>query len=124
MFAYEFRNYAEAYAKYPETMFLILNDGQADLQAREVVLDTAWAFNADFLAKLTGIDQTVYECLQRLCEDANTAVLKLIEATCGVDKFVQAAIAADGRGHFISPMDGKEIAVLINGIRHFVYWCD
>lgn len=124
MFAFEFRNHAEARAKYPETLFLILNEGQADLQAREVILDTAWAFNADFLAELTGIDQSVYECLQRLSEDANTAVLKLIEATCGVDKFVQAAIDADGRGHFIAAVDGEEIAVSIKGIRYFVYWCD
>lgn len=124
MIAYEFRSHREAREKFPETLFLILNEGQADLQARELILETVWAFEPEFLAQLTGLDALVFGLLQKLCEDANLAVLKIIEATCGVDAFVKAAIEADGRGHFIAAVDGEEIPVLIKGIPHFVYCVD
>lgn len=124
MIAHEFRSHREARAKFPETLFLILNEAQADRQALESILDTVWAFEPEFLAEVTGLDAIVFGLLQKLCEDANLAILKIIEATCGVDAFVKAAIEADGRGHFIAAVDGEEIAVLIKGVPHFVYWVD
>jgi hypothetical protein len=43
------------------------------------------------------------------CEGANDAILALIEKTDGgLDGFVEEAISADGRGHFLSSYDGNE----------------
>ena len=43
------------------------------------------------------------------CEGANDAILALIKKTDGgLDGFVEDAISADGRGHFLSSYDGDE----------------
>ena len=43
------------------------------------------------------------------CEGANDAILALIEKTDGgLEGFVEDAISADGRGHFLSSYDGEE----------------
>jgi hypothetical protein len=43
------------------------------------------------------------------CEGANNAILSIIEKTDGgIDGFVEEAISADGRGHFLSSYDGDE----------------
>lgn len=41
-----------------------------------------------------------------LCENANSLVYAMIE---DIDTFIEDAIEADGRGHFISMYDGEEI---------------
>ncbi len=41
-------------------------------------------------------------------ERSNDAVLSLVERTCGLDDFVEDAVSADGRGHFLSHYDGEE----------------
>jgi len=57
------------------------------------------------LASHSGIDREVFEKLQDSCETANDAIFKLIK---DFNKFVQEAIATDGRGHFLSGYDGNE----------------
>ena len=42
-------------------------------------------------------------------EDANDALTALIEAGSGMEDFIDAAINADGRGHFLASYDGEEI---------------
>ena len=34
--------------------------------------------------------------------------MQMIQATCGIDSFVEAAISADGRGHFLARYDSEE----------------
>lgn len=81
---------------------------QAMLAAEECIKDSLWAFNPSFLAGETEIPEEVFVALQPRCEDSNDAVLKLVEATCGLDHLVAEAIGADGLGHFLSPYDGEE----------------
>lgn len=88
--------------------YKVYTDEEADAACRDSIEDSLWAFNADFLASETGIDRIVFERLSDLCEGANDAVRSIIDATCGYDDFVKAAVSADGRGHFIATYDGDE----------------
>lgn len=97
--------------------YKVLTNDEADKAAKEYILDSLWAFNAAFILEHTEFYKTAYnyeckeftEALQqlqeRLCESANSIVKALIY---DIDEFVQDAIDADGRGHFISYYDGKE----------------
>lgn len=97
--------------------YKVLTDEEADNEAKESILNSLWAFNADFILEHTEFYKTAYnyeckeftEALQqlqeRLCESANSIVKALIY---DLDVFIDDAIDADGRGHFISYYDGKE----------------
>ena len=90
---------------YGNSEYLILTDDEADDKAKEYILDTLWAFTPQFLSSHSGIDESVFKCLQEQYETANDPILRLIK---DVDHFVDDAIACDGRGHFISSYDGEE----------------
>ena len=94
--------------------YLVLTEDEADEVAAAYIADSLWAFNAEFIldtCRLNNAPETA-RCLRNMledaCEGANEFVLALVEGTCGLDRFVQAAIDADGRGHFISQYDGEE----------------
>lgn len=82
---------------------------EAETAASEDISQLLWAFNADFLASETGLDSIIFESLQPQCEGANDAILKLVEATCGLESFVETAIGYDGLGHFLASYDGNEL---------------
>ena len=88
--------------------YAIGDDAAADSAAKEYIVGSVWAFNASFLAGETDLPQEVFEAMQVKCEGANEPILMLIEKTCGLASFVQSAISADGRGHFLSSYDGEE----------------
>ncbi len=90
--------------------YLVLTDEEADDKAQEYVTDSLWAFNASFLSGETGLDEDIFTAIQSndKCESNNDAMLALIKSTCGLDSFVESAISADGRGHFMSSYDGEE----------------
>lgn len=48
---------------------------------------------------------------EKHCEDANDTIRALIDNSCGLDDFVEAAISADGRGHFLNSYDSNEYEV-------------
>lgn len=120
----KFATLSEAKEIYNRGLYLLLTDAEAQEQARSIIIETAWAFEPEFLSMMTGLDESVFIILQKLCETSNEAVLNLIKATCGLDKFVSEAILADGRGHFISPIDGQEIELQIAGVSYFAYYVD
>lgn len=91
--------------------YAVGTDEEADAAVADYIKDSAWSFNADFLASQTDLPEEVYRAMQDKCEDSNDAVSKLIEKTCGWDDFVAEAIRYDGRGHFLSGYDGEEIEV-------------
>tara|TARA_B100000282_G_scaffold290972_1_gene262617 strand:- start:525 stop:929 length:405 start_codon:yes stop_codon:yes gene_type:complete len=93
------------YYTYGNEEYMVLTDDEADDKVAEYIKETVWAFNPDFLASHSGIDREVFEKLQDSCETANDAIFKLIK---DFNKFVQEAIATDGRGHFLSGYDGNE----------------
>ncbi len=98
-----------------------LDDDAADEAAKEQVKERVWAFNSSFLAGETGLDEAVFTALEGKYEEANDPILSLIEATCGIDDFSDAAITEDGRGHLLSPWDSEETSVHINDKHYYFY---
>ena len=97
--------------------YLVYTDEEADNAAREAILDSVWAFRAEFL-EAHGVPAEVSKALLPLCEGANPALLKLMR---DVEHFVLSAIAADGRGHFLSMYDGEEHLERVDGETFFIY---
>ena len=91
--------------------YAIGTDDEADKAVQEYIEGSVWAFNANFLASMTDMPCEIFEALQPQCESSNDAILACIEQTCGIDDFVEEAISADGRGHFLSNYDGYEANV-------------
>lgn len=92
--------------------YFVLTDIEANEKVREYIKDSIWAFNAEFIIDQCGLDYSGAESLQEIqaksCEDCNAFLLSLIEKTCGLDDFIDSAIDADGRGHFLSSYDREE----------------
>lgn len=89
--------------------YLILTELEVQAAALEDIKESVWAFNAEFLAKWIPLKTTDIQRLQEGCDNCNEAILALIGSK--LDDFVAAAVKADGRGHFLSGYDGKEIKV-------------
>ena len=106
-----------------ETGHIVCTESEADELAYEYIMDSLWAFLPSFLAGETGIDIEVFEALvaNGKCESNNDAVASLINSTCGVAEFVDAAIGADGRGHFIAHYDHEEHEVRVGGKNFYIY---
>lgn len=96
--------------------YLVLTEEQADERAKEEIEGSLWAFNPDFVISHCSNFETMtedevesavrsLEYAQRSCESANGLVRALID---DIDEFVEDAIDADGRGHFIAYYDGVE----------------
>jgi hypothetical protein len=88
--------------------YLVCTDDEAYLEVLEYIKESVWAFNASFLASYTGLDKEVFKALQPQCESVNKAILSLIKANGSIEDFVEEAVKADGRGHFLSSYDGNE----------------
>lgn len=90
--------------------YYVLTDNEADEKAKEYIKDSLWAFNPSFLADQTELPIEVFEAIaaNNKCEGNNEAIESIIEKTTDIDSFVEAAIRADGRGHFLSSYDGNE----------------
>jgi len=94
---------------YGRAEYAIGSDSEADSAAFDYVKDSLWAFNASFLASYTGLPEEMFSGMQGKCEGANDAFKTCVErAEGGMAGFVQEAISADGRGHFLSNYDGEE----------------
>ena len=92
--------------------YMVLTDEEADERAKDYIEETVWAFNADFICRVCGLPYEAEEMIRSFqresCEGANDTILALIENADGLDFFVEEAISADGRGHFLSHYDGEE----------------
>ena len=93
--------------------YMILTDEEADEMATQYIKDSLWAFNASFIVEQCSLDSSLIDIIGSWqgdkCEDANEGLESLIENSCGIDEFIESAISEDGRGHFMSSYDGKEI---------------
>lgn len=96
--------------------YRVLTEEQADAKVREEIEYSLWAFNPDFIVRHCSTFETMteeevesairsLEYAQKSCENANGLVRALID---DMDEFVEDAIDADGRGHFIAYYDGVE----------------
>lgn len=108
-----FKSLEAAQAEYPNSDYLILSDKEADEKCAEEIKDSLWAFSSSFLASCTGLDECIFKALQDKCEGSNDAVLSLVEKTCGLESFIDDAISADGRGHFLARYDHEEREIKI-----------
>lgn len=99
--------------------YRVLTNEEADEETRSEIENSLWAFNAAFICQTCGflngksyteqnriIDSL--EAMQKACENANDFIAAMIKGTCGLDIFVEKAIDADGRGHFLASYDGEE----------------
>ena len=89
--------------------YFVLTDQEADEYATSEIEDMLWAFDASWLAGYTGLNKAVFEALAEGYENSNEAIMALINNAGSMDEFVQDAIDADGRGHFVANYDGEEI---------------
>lgn len=73
--------------------------------------DSLWAFSAQFIGDFLALSESQIKAIGKmqgeLCEDAGEIVKLLIGKR--IREFVKEAIAADGRGHYLSQWDGREI---------------
>lgn len=101
--------------------YLMGTDDEATEKANEMIEDSLWAFKADFLA---GILECPTEAVQAIhdngkCEDNNETIKNWLDDKLDILK--EAAIDADGRGHFISSYDGQEHEFEISGTTFYAY---
>jgi hypothetical protein len=91
--------------------YAIATDGEADKAARESMEQSVWAFNAEFILGQCNLPRELADGLkawqEKECEGCNDDLLRMVERLAG-DSFFEAAICADGRGHFITSYDGEE----------------
>ena len=97
--------------------YLVLTEEEADQKAGEEIRNSLWAFNADFIiqhcknfekmdiCEIEAAEKSLRYAQENCCENANGLVYALID---DIDEFIEDAINADGRGHFISYYDGEE----------------
>jgi len=92
--------------------YAVGTDDEADAAARRNIEDSVWAFKASFLLDVCGLPMELEEAIEAFqsdkSEDANEALTALVEKCASMDELVRQAIAADGRGHFMSSYDGEE----------------
>ncbi len=101
--------------------YLVLTDEEADERCTEYIKEALWTFNASFLAGETGIDEEVFTRLAEGYDSSNEAIESIINANGGMDSFVEAAIGADGRGHFLASYDHNENEAIYNGTTYYIY---
>lgn len=89
--------------------YLVLTDDEADQLCADTIKEMVWAFNADFIIQHSDLPYEALEMIQGFqeskCEGANDTILAMID---DFEEFVDDAISADGRGHFLSGYDGEE----------------
>ncbi len=92
-----------------EKEYLVLTDNEADRATRAYIEDSLWAFNAGFIIEHSKLPWEAEEMIKGFqeakSEDANETIKALIK---DMKEFVDDAISADGRGHFLSGYDGEE----------------
>lgn len=108
--------------------YLILSDLEADDRAGEAIKQSLWAFNPDFILEHTNFNYddfqyaALIQCIgalqEKLCERANDIIKLLIS---NLDDFIDDAINADGRGHFLSFYDGVENEIFDPDTQKYYY---
>lgn len=130
------KNWDSYYSEYKFNVcgddFLVLDDDRAYATAFREISQTLWAFNDDFIVDhlkddikygdnpvdLGELKASLELVQEKFCGGANVIIHALID---DLEEFVDDAIAADGRGHFISPYDGEEHGVTVDGGTYYIY---
>jgi hypothetical protein len=105
--------------------YSVLTEEEANEKASSYIKDSLWAFNPSFLSEETGIDKSVFKAISDngKCESNNDAIESIIKGcnNCDMESFIESAIGADGRGHFLSNYDGNEIELHPEGRDIYIY---
>lgn len=95
--------------------YLVLDDNEADEKAFEYISESLWACRPEFIIEhmedVEDYDATLksISTIQReQCESANPIIFALIGGRNKLKDFVEDAISADGRGHFLAGYDFEE----------------
>lgn len=84
------------------------SEEEANKAARQAVEDSICYFRPDFLAAHSNVPEEVFVFLTNKCFDNNEAYKSMIY---DMDDFIDDAIDADGRGHFLNSCDSKEYKI-------------
>ncbi len=95
----------DAQAEIDSEDYLVYTDEEADEAVREAIEESLWAFIPSFLSAHTGVDEEVFVALAGRCEENNDSYKRMIK---DFDAFVEQAVSADGRGHFLARYDHEE----------------
>ena len=103
-------NCMETYENEDGEEYAVGTEAEADKACLEYIEESCHYFLPHFLSEQTGLPVEVYEALSD-CDGKGgwEAVKALIDSTCGMEDFAEAAVQADGRGHFLAFYDGKEV---------------
>lgn len=112
-----------------ETNYIVCTDEEADELAYDYIMETLWAFTPSFLAGETGVNEEVFIALANngKCESNNDAIMSIIKQSNiqpqhdPLQNFVDSAIGADGRGHFIAHYDHNEHEVKVGNKTFYIY---
>lgn len=110
-----------------DSEYKVLTDEEADEEAANDIEDSLFAFNSRYILQQCGLDhnpkiiKSLQEMQSKCCEDANPFLSSLIARCCGLEKFIKAAIAKDGRGFYVSNMDAQEYPIKIGETTWFIY---
>jgi len=99
----------------------ISTDEIDQIQCDEMESDTyiLGCFNARALSDATGIDQCVFEAMQKA--DAYDAIGKLVISLGKLSDLQQQYCSADGYGHHFNSYDGGEEELRVNGTMYHVF---
>ncbi len=100
--------------------YLVLTGDEPFENVKGDIHDSIYAFNRSFLAEQTGLPFGDF-LKEEYSDELNEFLIAIVEMTCGMDKFVEEAIRADGRGHFLASYDGAESIVEVNGNEYYIY---
>ena len=95
----------DAQAEIDSEDYLVYTDEEADEAVREAIEESLWAFTPSFLSAHTDVDEEVFVALAGRCEENNDSYKRMIK---DFDAFVEQAVSADGRGHFLAGYDHEE----------------
>lgn len=87
------------------------NEQKAFEACCEYVEDNLCYFCPEFLAEQTELPIEIFEALASKDFHDNSVYKSLIEHVTTIENFTQAAIDADGRGHFLNSWDGSELEI-------------
>ena len=113
---------------YGREAYIVLTDEEADERAKANMRETLWAFQPSFLSSYVpalssdAAQKAWSELAGRMCEGANPIVEGMLGSR--IDEFMDDAIRADGRAHFMNTYDDREEEVTVtdpDGVSHTLY---
>ena len=121
-------SYDDNLFEYGMESYLVLDNDEANQYAKDRILESLWAFNTDFVLprSLIEIDESNEDSItdalkkmqEKLCEDATPIIRALLKDE---DEFIDDAISADGRGHFLSNYDSQEHEITFAEELFYIY---